>query len=313
MIVAFIDAYRGRFGVVPICAVLSEHGMRIAPSTYYAAKATPVSDADVADAYAANALLDLWIANRGVYGVRKLWHEAQCKGHDLGRDQVGRLMAITGITGVIRGEHRTRTTEADPSAIDRYPDHVKRNWSGPTGTDQLWVADFTYVWTLAGFVYVAFVVDVFSRRILGWTVSRTRTAELVTTVLKMAVSLRGRGETRFTATGLLHHSDAGTQYTAIAFTTELREAGITGSIGSVGDALDNALMESAIGLFKTELIDRHPTTWRDRLAVETQTAPWVAWFNHERLHSSIGYIPPVEFEAIYHATRTTAALEPEAA
>ena len=127
---------------------------------------------------------------------------------------------------MIRGEHRTRTTEADPSAIDRYPDHVKRNWSGPTGTDHLWVADFTYVWTLAGFVYVAFVVDVFSRRILGWTVSRTRTAELVTTVLKMAVSLRGRGETRFTATGLLHHSDAGTQYTAIAFTTELREAGI---------------------------------------------------------------------------------------
>ena len=111
MIVAFIDAYRGRFGVVPICAVLSEHGMRIAPSTYYAAKATPVSDADVADAYAANALLDRWIANRGVYGVRKLWHEAQRKGHDLGRDQVGRLMAITGITGVIRGEHRTRTTD----------------------------------------------------------------------------------------------------------------------------------------------------------------------------------------------------------
>ena len=169
------------------------------------------------------------------------------------------------------------------------------------------------MWTLAGFVYVAFVVDVFSRRILGWTVSRTRTAELVTTVLRMAVSLRGRGETRFTATGLLHHSDAGTQYTAIAFTTELREAGITGSIGSVGDALDNALMESAIGLFKTELIDRHPATWRDRLEVETETAPWVAWFNHDRLHSSIGYVPPVEFETNYQAIRTTTALEPEAA
>ena len=311
MIVAFIDAYRDEFGVAPICTVLTEHGMPIAPSTYYALRKRPVSESDLADAYAANTLHAIWTANFGVYGVRKLWHEAVRQGHEFGRDQVGRLMAIAGIYGVVRGEHRVRTTEAEP-ANPRHPDLVKRAWDAPEAPDQLWVADFTYVWTLTGFVYVAFVVDVFSRRILGWTVSRTRTWHLVASVLRQAVSLRGRGETRFTATGLVHHSDAGSQYTALAFAKELRESGIAGSIGTVGDALDNALMESAIGLFKTELIDRHPTTWRDRLEIEQASATWVRWFNHDRLHSSIGYLPPVEFEQ-HHATPTTAELEPEAA
>lgn len=312
MIVAFIDAYRDQFGVVPICTVLSGHGMPIAPSTYYAAKARPVSDADLADAYAANALRGIWTANRSLYGVRKLWHEARRQGHDVGRDQVARLMGILGIAGVVRGEHRVRTTESDPAA-PRHPDRVKRAWDAPTAPDMLWVADFTYVWTLAGFVYVSFCVDVFSRRILGWTCSASKATRLVSTVVEQAISLRRRANSCFTATGIVHHSDAGSQYTALAFTKELLAAGILGSIGTVGDALDNALMESTIGLFKTELIDRHPTTWADRDDVETATAGWVHWFNESRLHSSIGYLPPVEFEQHHQHASTTAALGLEAA
>ncbi len=141
MIVGFIDAYRDRFGVEPICAVLTEHGMPIAPSTYYALRKRPVSAADLADAYAANALRGIWMANFGVYGIRKLWHEATRQGHGWGRDQVGRLMAIAGICGAVRGEYRVRTTEAEP-ANPRHPDLVKRAWDAPTGLDQLWVADF---------------------------------------------------------------------------------------------------------------------------------------------------------------------------
>jgi transposase InsO family protein len=312
VIVAFIDAYRDRFGVVPICTVLSEHGMPIAPSTYYAAKARPVSAAELADAYAANALWGIWTANRRVYGVRKLWHEVRRQGHGMGRDQVARLMGILGIAGVVRGEHRVRTTESDPAA-PRHPDLVKRAWGAPTGPDQLWVADFTYAWTLAGFVYVAFCVDVFSRRILGWTCSASKATRLVSTVVEQAVSVRRRANSCFTATGIVHHSDAGSQYTALAFTKELLAAGILGSIGTVGDALDNALMESTIGLFKTELIGRHQATWADRDEVETATADWVHWYNHTRLHSSIGYLPPVEFEQHHQHASKTADLEPEAA
>ena len=298
---------------MPICTVLSEHGMPIAPSTYYAAKRSPVSAADLADAYAAHALRGIWTAHRGVYGVRKLWHEATRQGHHIGRDQVGRLMGITGITGVVRGEHRVRTTVPGTGVAARHPDRVKRAWDAPTAPDQLWVADFTYVWTLAGFVYVAFCVDVFSRRVLGWTVSSSKATRLVSTVVQQAISVRRRANSCFTATGIVHHSDAGSQYTALAFTAELLAAGILGSIGTVGDALDNALMESTIGLFKTELIDRHPRTYRDRLEVEQDTADWVHWYNQSRLHSSIGYVPPIEFEQNHHASRNTADLNTEAA
>jgi transposase InsO family protein len=295
VIVGYIDTYRDRFGVEPICAVLSEHGMKIAPSTYYSHKACPVTEAVLEEAYLVNAIVTLWEENWRVYGVRKLYHEARRAGLDVGRDQVGRLMGIAGIHGARRGRHHTVTTKRDEAAL-RHPDLVKRGWDVPTSVDQLWVADFSYVWTLAGFVYVAFVVDVFSRRILGWRVTTSKHTCMVSDALRQALSLRHRHEPHWDATGLIHHSDAGSQYTSVAFTAELLEAGIAGSIGTVGDALDNALCESTIGLFKTEAIDIGGPAWKDRREVEWQVARWVHWYNHQRLHSSIGYLPPVEFE-----------------
>jgi putative transposase len=303
VIVDYIDAYKDRFGVGPICAVLGEHGVSIAPSTYYAACQGP-TPRDLADAYLTNAVVDIFGANRRLYGVRKLWHQMRRAGYDVGRDQVARLMRIAGIDGIRRGRHRTVTTTRDHKSAPRHPDLVERAWNTPTGPDQWWVADFTYVWTLAGFVYVSFCTDVFSRRILGWRVSTSKTTPLVTSVLEQALFTRRRASVDFTSSGLVHHSDAGSQYTSLAFTDALLEADITGSIGSVGDALDNALMESAIGLYKTELIDQHPRTWSGRNEVEKETASWVHWYNTTRLHSSIGYQPPAEFEEHYRMNQT---------
>lgn len=264
MIVDYIESHRDRFGVEPICTVLSEHGCPIAPSTYYARRRQPVTDAELADAYLANALVTLWREEWGVYGTLKLWHHARHQGMDLGRDQVARLMRLAGISGVIRGRHTTTTTRRDRSA-PRHPDLVGRAWDAPRAVDELWVADFSYVWTLAGFVYVAFVVDVYSRRILGWRVSGSMRTQLVLDAFRQALHTRHRGHTangaRWTSAGLVHHSDAGSQFTSVAFTAELIEAGIAGSIGTVGDALDNALCESTIGLFKTEAIDDGGPTW----------------------------------------------------
>ena len=301
MIVEYIDDHRDEFGVDPICRVLSEQaGVQIAPSTYYAAKQQgPMSAAALVEAYDANTLFDVWVANRRLYGVRKLWHAARRAGHDWGRDRVARLMGLTGIDGTVRGRRRTTTTERDKGAPPRHPDLIKRAWSTPRRPDQWWVADFTYAWTLQGFCYTAFCVDVFSRRILGWRVMTSKTTPLVTSTLEQALFVRRYSEFRFTATGLVHHSDAGSQYTSIAFTDALREAGITGSIGSVGDALDNALMESTVGLYKSELIDQHPT-FAGRAELERETASWVHWYNTTRLHSSIEYLPPVEYEQRYH-------------
>ncbi|GAA4824152.1 hypothetical protein GCM10023353_36410 [Tomitella cavernea] len=300
MIVDYIDAHRHLFGVDPICRVLSEHGMAIAPSTYYARKkAGAVSEAVLVEAYAANAVFDVYDRNRRVYGVRKLWRAMWHAGHAMGRDQVARLMTVCGISGAVRGAHRTVTTRRDDRA-PRFPDHVERQWGRPTTPDQLWVADFTYVWTLAGFVYVAFLVDVFSRRILGWRVMSSKHTPLVTSVVEQALFTRRRSGFTFTPTVLVHHGDAGSQYTSITFSRELREAGITGSIGSVGDALDNALMESTIGLYKTELIDvERSRSWTGRAEVERETAAWVHWYNTERLHSAIGYTPPIQHEERY--------------
>jgi putative transposase len=306
VIVDYIDAHRERFGVDPICGVLTEHGVSIAPSTYYKAKSRGrVSAAELADAYAANTVHAMYVANRRVYGVRKLWHAMKHAGHDMGRDQVARLMSIAGITGVVRGRRRTVTTERDDRA-PRHPDLIERKWDAPQRPDQWWVADFTYCWTLAGFVYTAFCVDVFSRRILGWRVMTTKATPLVHGVLEQALFTRRRTDFRFTSTGLVHHSDAGSQYTSLAFTEALIESGIAGSIGSVGDALDNALMESTIGLYKTELIDR-AQSWSGRGEVERETAEWVRWFNADRLHSSIDYLPPIEYETRYREQHPTVA------
>jgi transposase InsO family protein len=175
-------------------------------------------------------LMALWVANRKVYGAHKLWKAARRAGHDIGRDQTARLMRIAGITGVVRGRHSTTTTTRDKHAA-RHPDLCERAWDTPTAPDQWWVADFTYVWTLAGFCYVALLTDVFSRRILGWRVSTSKATPLVLSVLEQALFTRRRADARFTATGLVHHSDAGSQYTSLVFTEALREAGIAGSIG----------------------------------------------------------------------------------
>jgi putative transposase len=309
VIVDYIESHRDRFGVEPICTVLSEHGLKIAPSTYYERRSRPVTDAELEDAYLANALVTLHREEWSVYGARKLYRAARYAGLDVGRDQVARLMRLAGIRGVVRGRHGTVTTRPDRGA-PRHPDLVGRGWDAPTDVDELWVADFSYVWTLTGFVYVAFVVDVFSRRVLGWRVSSSMRTQLVLDAFRQALHTRHRADSRWTGTSagrqLVHHSDAGSQYTSVAFTAELLEAGIAGSIGTVGDALDNALCESTIGLFKTEAIDDGGPTWTDRSAVEWQVARWVHWYNTRRLHSSIGYLPPIEFERTHRqATRTT--------
>ena len=304
----YINAYRDRFGVEPICRVLSEHDVAIAPSTYWAHQACPVSQAQWDDAHRANAALDVWRANRCVYGADKLATAMRKADYDVGRDQVARLMGIVGIQGARRGAHRTVTTTRDAKAA-RHPDLIRRAWATPTRPDVWWVADFTYVWTLEGFVYTSFVTDVYSRRILGWRVSASKATPLVLSALEQALFTRRRHDIAFTAHGLVFHSDAGSQYTAISFTDALVAAGIAPSIGTVGDALDNALMESTIGLYKTELID-HPDrtrSWTGRAEVERETASWVHWYNTTRIHHSLAKMAPIEFEiawAAHHPTRT---------
>lgn len=307
VVVDYIRDHAHLFGVEPICAVLSAHGVKIAPSTYYAyaARGFGPTRVELAEAYLAHDLYQLWVKNRRLYGRRKLWKAARRAGittsedRSLGRDQVERLMKIAGISGIRRGRHTTVTTESDPKA-PRHLDHIKRRWDAPTRPDQWWVADFTYVWTTSGFCYVSFVTDVYSRRILGWRVTTSKTTPLVLSALEQALFTRRRTSYEFTTDGLLHHSDAGSQYTSLAFTEALAEAGITGSIGTVGDALDNALMESTIGLFKTEVIAHEQPIWTNWRQVENAVASWVHWYNNERLHSSIGDIPPVEYEQQYY-------------
>jgi putative transposase len=277
--------------------------MKIAPGTYYKWLACPVRPHELEEAYLVNAIVDLYRRNKCVYGVRKMWHAARRAGLRLGRDQVGRLMRIAGVQGVRRGAHRTVTTTRDERS-PRHPDLVKRGWKAPNRPDAVWVADFTYVWTASGFCYVSFITDVYSRRILGWRASVSKTSDLVTAALAQALSTRRRASSEFTASGLIHHSDAGSQYTALAFTEELTAAGIAGSIGTVGDALDNALMESTIGLYKTELIvpGASRRNWTGLREVERETAEWVRWYNHERIHSSIEYMTPIEREVMYAHT-----------
>src|SRR5690625_2328112 len=206
---------------------------------------------------------------------------------------------IAGITGIRRGK-RMRTTVPATGEVPRHADYIERHWDLPWRPDQWWNADLTYVWTTAGFCYVSFVTDVFSRRILGWRVWTSMKTELVTSALNQALFTRRRTEATFTSQGLVHHSDAGSQYLSLAFSDELHKAGIVGSIGTVGDALDNAVMESTIGLFKTEVIDNERRTWTSWRQVEAAVASWVTWYNHERLHSSIGDVPPAEYEQTYH-------------
>jgi len=300
VIVEYIDAHKDAFGVEPICREL-----QVAPSTYYAAKARPPSRRSVDDAALTEVIATEHAANYGVYGARKMWKVLHRGGHLVGRCRVERLMRTAGLVGAVRGRVKRTTVPAKDGV--RAGDLVNRAFTA-TAPNQLWVADFTYVATWVGFVYVAFVIDVHSRMIVGWKADRTMRADLVTDTLDMAAWNRGRAG-NVDLTGLIHHNDAGSQYTSIAFTERLAALGMRASIGTVGDAYDNAMAESTIGLYKTELIRRHGP-WRTLDDVEIATLEYVDWFNNRHLHAELGDIPPAEHEA-NHYRQITPTTTPE--
>ena len=290
---AFIDDHRDVYGVEPICRVLP-----IAPSTYHehaARKRDPSlrPARERRDGELCGEIRRVFEANFGVYGVRKVWRQMQREGFDVARCTVSRLMRAMGLKGVVRGKpvKTTISDKAAPCPLDR----VNRQFQAPA-PNVLWVSDFTYVATWRGFAYVAFVIDTFARRIVGWRVSRTAHADFVLDALEQALHDRRP----FAGGGLVHHSDRGSQYVSIRYTERLAEAGIEPSVGSVGDSYDNALAETINGLFKAEVIHRRGP-WRSVEAVELATLEWVDWFNHRRLLEPIGNIPPVEAEAAYYA------------
>jgi putative transposase len=288
----FIDKERQRFGVEPICRVLE-----LPVSTYYARKSRPPSARSLHDAETIEQLHTAWQTNYSSFGSRRTWLKLRENGVEVGRDQVRRLMRQHGLVGVIRGRKAPRTTIPDERA-DRPADLVERRFQAER-PNRLWVCDFTYCWTLAGVCYAAFVVDVYSRRIVGWQLAASMRTELVLDALEMALHQRGINK----KTGLVHHSDAGSQYTSINYTDRLAEQGVAASIGSVGDAYDNALAEAAINTYKHELVrNRHVIPdgkrWRSLDELTLATAAWVGWYNHERYHSALGDLPPARFEAL---------------
>jgi len=291
--IAFIDDNREDYGVEPICKVLP-----IAPSTYHSHLAKRRDPSRLSDRAQRDMVLKPQIArvfaeNFGVYGVRKVWRQLNREGFDIARCTTERLMRNMGLQGVIRGKP-VRTTVSDHAAPCPL-DHVNRQFHAPS-PNMLWVSDFTYVATWKGFVYVAFVIDVYARYIVGWRVSRTAHASFVLDALEQALHHRRpthRG-------GLIHHSDRGSQYVSIKYTERLAEAGIEPSVGSVGDSYDNALAETINGLYKAEVIHRRGP-WRSFEAVEYATLEWVDWFNNKRLPEPIGNIPSAEAEKNYYA------------
>lgn len=279
--------------------MLSEHGIPIAPSTYYDTRRRRPSKRALRDAE----IVEVIRAARGQrflarLGARKMWLYLRRQGHDVARCTIERLMTANGWQGAVRGK-RVQTTISDPKNA-RATDLVDRDFTA-TAPNQLWVADFTYVATWSGTVYVAFIIDVFSRMIVGWRAATSMTTELVLDTLEHAIwSRRQAGTTDLS--GLVHHNDAGSQYTSFAFTSRLLEAGVDASVGSVGDAYDNAMAESQIGAYKTELIQPEGP-WRDVDHVEFDTLNWVHWFNHERTHESVDDLTPIEVEAAHYAAR----------
>ena len=278
-----IEQHRGRFGVEPICRVLE-----VPTSTYYAAKQRPPSPRRLRDTQLKAEIRRVWDVNYQVYGARKVWRQLQREGLQVARCTVERLMGELGIAGVVRGKAK-RTTIGDQQA-PRPADLVERQFTAPA-PNRLWVADLTYVRTWSGFVYAAFVIDAFSRMIVGWQLATHLRTDLALDALEMAI---WRRDTQLD--GLVHHSDRGGQYLAIRYTERLAEAGAVTSVGSRGDSYDNALAESTIGLYKTELICRRGP-WRNLDDVELATLEWVDWYNHRRLHSACDHRPPAEYEA----------------
>ena len=289
---AFIETHRAVFGVEPICRVLP-----IAPSTYYA-RAAIARNPELAcnrtrqDREDSVKIKDAFNASGKRYGARKVWYALCRDGHDIARCTVERLMKVMSLQGVVRGK---KVITTNPDAAQPCPDdRVNREFVAKS-PNQLWVSDFTYVSSWQGTVYVAFVIDVYARRIVGWRVSTSMSTAFVLDALNQAICQRMPSET-----GLVHHSDRGSQYLSIKYTERLAEEGIDPSVGSVGDSYDNALAESTIGLFKTEVIN-FLGPWKSVGQVEWQTLKWVAWYNNERLHSAIGYQTPKEAEDAFYA------------
>jgi putative transposase len=300
MMVSFIDEHRDALGVEPICTQLP-----IAPSTYYERKrqqADPSRRSKRAqrDATLREEIQRVWDDNFLVYGARKVWLQLGREDIAVAKCTVERLMRDMGLRGATRGGAARITTTSDDTA-ERPADLVRRNFTA-TAPNALWVADFTYVATWAGMVYVAFVVDVFSRYIVGWRVATSMRTDLVLDALEQAIHARPQRE------GLIHHSDRGAQYLSIRYTERLAQIGIQPSVGSIGDSYDNALAETVIGLYKTELI-RRQGPWRHVDAVELATLHWVDWFNTHRLLEPLGNLPPVEYEAAYYRRQDSPATE----
>lgn len=293
--IAFIEENRD-IGVEPICRQLP-----IAPSTFYdhlAKQANPdlASDRAKRDKQDSVAIKCVFDASGGRYGARKVWHALRRDGHDIARCTVERLMKAMGLQGVVRGNKPITTT---PNTAQPCPDDKVNRAFVAQRPNQLWVSDFTYVPTWQGTVYVAFVIDVFARKIVGWRVSTSMTTEFVLDALNQAICQRMPSQTE----DLIHHSDRGSQYLSIRYTERLAEEGIDPSVGSVGDSYDNALAESVIGLFKAEVINFFGP-WKSIAQVEWQTLKWVAWYNTERLHSAIDYTTPSQAEYAFYEDLT---------
>jgi len=294
--IAFIEKHREVFGVEPVCRVL-----QIAPATFHRHAAIArnpelASDRAMQDAVELEKIKAVHALSRGRYGARKAWHQLRRAGHDIARCTVERLMHLHGLQGVVRG--KKKTTIPDPA--QPCPDDKVNRQFVAAAPNQLWVSDFTYVSTWAGMAYVAFIIDVFARKIVGWRVSTSMTTGFVLDALNQAICQRCP-----TADGgLIHHSDRGSQYLSIRYTERLADAGIDTSVGSVGDSYDNAMAESIIGLFKTEVIN-FLGPWKSMRQVEWETLQWVSWYNNERLHSAIGHRPPQEVEEAFYEQMNT--------
>jgi putative transposase len=283
------------WGVEPICRVLTEHGLPIAPSTYYEHRDRTPTRREVRDEHLKTMIAEVHSTNYSVYGARKVWLQLNREGTPVARCTVERLMGELGLQGAVRGKVK-RTTIADPAA-QRPGDLVGRRFA-PLAPDCLWVADFTYVSTWAGWVYVAFVIDAYARRIIGWRSATSMTAQLVLDAIEHAVWTRARQGRQIA--GVIQHHDHGSQYTSLAYSERLAADQIRPSMGVVGSSYDNALAETINGLYKTELIKaRGP--WRTIDQVEVATAEWVDWFNYRRLYEYCGDLPPAEMEAAHYA------------
>jgi putative transposase len=282
----FVDEHRDRFGVEPICRILE-----ISASAYYERRAGRRSARSVEDERLLARIREMHEANYCAYGYRRTWIALRRQGEEVGRGRVQRLMREAGIQGAKRRGKAWRTTTPDPAA-GRRPDLVERDFSA-AAPDRLWVGDFTYLRSWEGASFFAFVIDAFSRRVVGWQLASHMRTDLVLDALRMALGQRDQGADF----ELVAHTDRGSQYTSAAYTQELDDHGVLASVGSVGDAYDNAMAESFVDTFKTELVaDR---VWRSRSQLELSVVEYVSWFNHERLHESLGDIPPVEFEDLY--------------